>query len=157
MQFRWHPPLQIELLPRGRVLKTRVLPVPGTSASSVQHPYPHKELLWVLYDIHTRTLNFCNICTTVPQYPGYGYLPGTSGSSANVVRVPIRVIGTQSLTRESESFWSTESLGYHKLKWLSPRESLGYWELKWLSPRESLAYWKLKWLSPRESRGYWKL
>ena len=26
-----------------------------------------------MYDIHTRTRNFCKICTTVPQYPGYGY------------------------------------------------------------------------------------
>ena len=31
--------------------------------------------------------------------------------AAKVVRLPVRVIGTQSLTRESESFWSTESLG----------------------------------------------
>ena len=36
-------------------------------------------VLWVLYDIHTRTRNFRKICTPVPQYPGYGcsiFLPG---------------------------------------------------------------------------------
>ena len=26
-----------------------------------------------MYDIHSRTRNFCKICKTVPQYPGYGY------------------------------------------------------------------------------------
>ena len=26
-----------------------------------------------MYDIHTRTRNFGKICTTLPQYPGYGY------------------------------------------------------------------------------------
>ena len=73
MQVGLNCPLQIELLPRGRVF-TRVLPVPGTSVSSEQHPYraPYKELLWVLY-IHARTRNFCKICTPVPQYSGYGY------------------------------------------------------------------------------------
>ena len=65
---RLNPSLQIELLPRGRVF-CRVLPVPGTSVSSAQHPDPYKELLRVVYDIHTRTLNFCKICTPVSQYP----------------------------------------------------------------------------------------
>ena len=67
-QVEWHPPLQIELLPRG-IWSSRVLPVPGTSVSFVQNPYPYKELMWVLYDIHTSTRNFCKICTPVPQYP----------------------------------------------------------------------------------------
>ena len=26
-----------------------------------------------MYDIHTRTRNFCKLCTPVPQYPGYEY------------------------------------------------------------------------------------
>ena len=49
MQVRWdpNPPLQIELLLRGRVVSW-VLPVPGTSVSSVGHLYPYPELLQVL-------------------------------------------------------------------------------------------------------------
>ena len=32
--------------------------------------YPYTELLWVLYNIHTRSKNFCVLCTTLIPVPG---------------------------------------------------------------------------------------
>ena len=61
--------------------------------------YPCPELLWVLYNIRTRTKNFCEFCTTFIPVPGtslrsvrpchntqgtgtaFSHLPGTSVSS----------------------------------------------------------------------------
>ena len=58
-----------------RRIFTRELPVPGTSASSVQ-TYPYPERLRVLYDIHTRTRTsyFRSVCR-VHTKPFPGYLP----------------------------------------------------------------------------------
>ena len=69
MQVRWDPPLQIELLPRGRVF-TWILPVPGTFVSSAGHSYPYPELYpGYGYSIFIPARNFCKFCTPVPQYP----------------------------------------------------------------------------------------
>ena len=57
--------------------RPELLEVLYARASSVRLSYPYPELLWVLYGIHTRTRNFCELCTpraTIPgEYPGYGY------------------------------------------------------------------------------------
>ena len=44
--------------------------LPGTSVSYVWHSYPYPELLRVLQDIHTRTRNFCEVCTIFIPVPG---------------------------------------------------------------------------------------
>ena len=35
-----------------------------------------------------------------------------TGNTAKAVRIPVPVLGTQSMTRQSESFWRTQSSGY---------------------------------------------
>ena len=74
MQVRSHPPLQIELLPRGRVFTWGYYPYPQLlQVLRTFTPVQRTSVSSVQYDIHTRTRNFTKICTTVPQYPGYGY------------------------------------------------------------------------------------
>ena len=102
--------LQIELPPEGVCIypgttRTRnscnfcrtFMPVPGTSVSSVRPCHntwkfwkfckiQDPELLLVLWDIHTRTRNFCEFCTPRATIPGVRvqhllYPPGTSVSS----------------------------------------------------------------------------
>ena len=78
-----------------------ILHLKSNSTEGVYLPgyYPYPELLRVLYNIHTRTKNFCEFCTTFIPVPGtsvrsvrpchntrgtgtsFSYLPGTSGSS----------------------------------------------------------------------------
>ena len=64
-----------------RFCKVPTEPYPGylpgntlhnTSVSPVRHLYPYPELLQALYDLHTRTRNFCKFCTpcfTIPELP----------------------------------------------------------------------------------------
>ena len=48
---------------------------PGTSVSSVRRLYRYPELFIVLHDVHTRTLNFCKVCTTFIPVPEPSVVP----------------------------------------------------------------------------------
>ena len=116
---------------------TIFIPVPETSVSSVrpchntrgtrvQHsntypdlcefcmtsiPYP--ELLWVMYDIHTRTRNVCKFCTPVPQYPGYGNnirIPIRNFCEIRKTSIPIRTRNPQTLQNTSLKHCSPDDL-----------------------------------------------
>ena len=84
MQTRWKLPLQIELLPRGRVF-TWILPVPGTSVSSTRqcHKYPGYG-----YNMFIPARSFWEFCKT------FAPVPGTSVSSVQPVPQIPRGTGT---------------------------------------------------------------
>ena len=60
-----------------------------TSISSVRLQYPYPEFRGVLYEIHSRTRNFCEIYTPVPQNQEYGYNFLTSARSLCQLCTPV--------------------------------------------------------------------
>ena len=56
-------------LPRGVLW---LLPYPTSSVTSVDTSYRYRIVLWLLYNFHTLTRQFCNFCNNFVPVPGYG-------------------------------------------------------------------------------------
>ena len=69
---RFMTSVQHHTLPGGGLKLLYIIPYPGEVCNFCTTSYPTRQVLWLLYDFHTLTRQFCNLINNFVPVPGYG-------------------------------------------------------------------------------------